>query len=56
MVQDELRNKSIGIIYSELIMQQEDYWQLQVIVLSCSLNLLVKEVNVAQLIILLCNR
>ena len=54
--QDELRSKSTGIIHNELIMQWEDYWQLQSIVLGCSLNLLVKEVNVARLIILLCNR
>ena len=56
MVQDELRNKSTGIIHNELIMHREDEWQLQPIVLSTSLNLLVKEVNVAWLIILLCNR
>ena len=34
-------------------MQQEDKWQLQPIVLRDSLNLLVEEVHVAQLIILL---
>ena len=55
-VQDELRNKSTGIIHNELIMQWKDQGQLQSVVLSSSLNLLVKEVNVAWLIILLCNR
>ena len=56
MIQDELRNKSTGIIHNELIMQQEDDWQLQFIVLRTSLNLMVKEVNVARLIVLFCNR
>ena len=37
-------------------MQWEDYWQLVSIVLGTSLNLLVKEVNVAWLINLLCDR
>ena len=42
MVQDELRNKSTGIIHNELIMQWEDEWQLQLIVLSTCLNLLAR--------------
>ena len=56
MAQDELRNKSWEIDHNELIMQQEDYWWLRPIVFGGSLNLLVKEVNVAWLITLLCNR
>ena len=29
MAQDELRNKSTGIIHNELIVQWEDKWQLR---------------------------
>ena len=42
MAQDELRNKSTGIIHNDLIMQREDSWQLWCVVLGSSLNLLAR--------------
>ena len=53
MVKDELTTGEQAIHQNNLIMQQEDYWQLQSIVLRDSLNLLFEEVHVAQLIVLL---
>ena len=57
LVQDELTEDVCRPLYHfKLIIQQEDYWQLQAIVSGGSLYLLVKEVNVAHLITLLCIR
>ena len=53
MVQDELTTRVLEIIHNNLIMQQEDQWQLRSIVLQGSLNLLVEEVIKARLINLL---
>ena len=55
VVQVELSSKSTGVMHNNLIMQQEDQWQLQSIVLGGSLNLLVEEVIEARLINLFCN-
>ena len=44
VVQGELTTRVQGIIHNNLIMQQDDQWQLRSIVLGDSLNLLVEEV------------
>ena len=53
MVQVELTTREQAIHRNNLIIQQEDQWQLRSIVLRDSLNLLVEKVHVAQFIILL---
>ena len=40
MLQDELTTREQTIHHNKLIMQQEDWWQLQAIVLGSGLNLL----------------